>query len=79
VSGNTLILNVGSKAGVKVGDHLGVFRQGRQIKEPATGKVLKSIETKLGDVTIAEVDDTSSTGTYAGQASKVGDAVRNSP
>jgi serine/threonine protein kinase len=77
VEGTTL--DERSKAGVKVGDHLGVFRQGRQIKDPATGKVLKSIETKLGDVTITEVDDTSSTGTYAGQASKVGDAVRNSP
>ena len=78
VSGNTLILNVGSKAGVKVGDVLGVFRQGRQIKDPATGKVLKTVVTKLGDVTITEVEDTSSTGTYAGQPPKVGDAVRNS-
>jgi len=78
VSGNTLILNVGSKAGVKVGDHLGVFRQGRQIKDPATGKVLKTIVTKVGDVTITEVDDTSSTGTYTGETAKVGDAVRNS-
>jgi len=78
VSGNTLILNVGSKAGVKVGDHLSVFRQGRQIKDPATGKVLKTIESKLGDVTISEVEDSSSTGTYAGQATKVGDTVRNS-
>jgi curli biogenesis system outer membrane secretion channel CsgG len=78
VSGNTLILNVGSKAGVKVGDHLGVFRQGRQIKDPATGKVLKTIESKLGDVTITEVDDSSSTGTYSGQPPKVGDSVRNS-
>jgi len=78
VSGNTLILNVGSKAGVKVGDHLGVFRQGRQIKDPATGKVLKTVEAKVGDVTITEVEDTSSTGTYAGKPTKVGDAVRNS-
>ena len=78
VSGNSLILNVGSKAGVKVGDLLGVFRQGRQIKDPATGKVLKTIVTKLGDVTITEVEDTSSTGTYTGQAAQVGDAVRNS-
>jgi len=78
VTGNTLILNVGSKAGVKVGDHLGVFRQGRQIKDPATGKVLKTIVTKVGDVTITEVDDSSSTGTYTGETPKVGDAVRNS-
>ena len=78
VSGNTLIVNVGSRAGVKVGDVLGVFRQGKQIKDPATGKVLKTVVTKLGDVTITEIDDTSSTGTYTGQAPKVGDAVRNS-
>jgi len=78
VSGNTLIINVGSKAGVKVGDHLGVFRQGRQIKDPATGKVLRTVVTKLGDVTITEVEDTSSTGTYTGETPKVGDAVRNS-
>jgi curli biogenesis system outer membrane secretion channel CsgG len=78
VSGNTLTLNVGSKAGVKVGDVLGVFRHGRQIKDPATGKVLKTVEARVGDVTITEVEDTSSTGTYAGQPPKVGDAVRNS-
>jgi hypothetical protein len=79
VSGNTLIINVGSKAGVKVGDLLGVFRQGRQIKDPATGKVLKTIETKVGSVTVTEVEDDSSTVTFTGQeAPKVGDAVRNS-
>jgi curli biogenesis system outer membrane secretion channel CsgG len=79
VSGNTLILNLGSKAGVKVGDHLGIFRQGRQIKDPATGKVLKTVVTKLGDITITEVDDSSSTGTFTGSGPpKVGDAVQNS-
>lgn len=79
VSGNTLILNVGSKGGVKVGDVLGVFRQGRQIKDPATGKVLKTIVTKVGDVTITEVDDASSTGTYSGgQPPNVGDSVQGS-
>jgi hypothetical protein len=70
---------VGSKAGVKVGDHLGIFRQGRQIKDPATGKVLRTVVTKLGDITITEVDDSSSTGTFAGsETPKVGDAVQNS-
>jgi len=78
VSGTTLILNVGSKAGVKVGDHLGIFRLGRQIRDPATGKVLRTVSTKLGDVTITEVEETSSTATYAGaEAPKVGDAVQN--
>ena len=44
VTGNTLILNVGTKAGVKVGDHLGVFRKGKEIRDPATGKVLKTMK-----------------------------------
>lgn len=79
VSGNTLILNVGSKEGVKVGDHLGIFNKGREIRDPATGKVLRTIETKLGDVTITEVEDASSTGTFNGPtAPKVGDVVKSS-
>ncbi len=76
VTGNTLILNVGTKAGVKVGDHLGIFRKGKEIRDPATGKVLKTIETRLGDVTITDADEVSSTGTYSGSAPpKVGDAA----
>jgi len=76
-TGNTLIMNVGTKAGVKVGDHLGVFRKGKEIRDPATGKVLKTIQTRLGDVTITEADEASSTGTYSGSTPpKVGDAVQ---
>jgi curli biogenesis system outer membrane secretion channel CsgG len=77
VTGNTLILNVGTKAGVKVGDHLGIFHPGKEIRDPATGKVLKRIESRLGDVTITEADETSATGTYAGSMPpKVGDVVK---
>ncbi len=79
VSGNTLILNVGSKAGLKVGDRLGVFRKGREVRDPATGKVLKTIQTRVGDVTITEVDETSATGTFSGAPGavpKVGDAAQ---
>ena len=76
VTDNTLILNVGTKAGVKVGDHLGVFRKGKEIRDPATGKVLRTINTRLGDVTITEADQDSATGTFSGpNPPKVGDAV----
>jgi archaellum component FlaF (FlaF/FlaG flagellin family) len=76
-TGNTLIVNVGTKNGVKVGDHLDVLRPGKQIRDPATGKVLKTIETKLGDLAITEADETSATGTYSGTTpSKVGDVVK---
>ncbi len=77
-TGNTLILNVGSRAGVKVGDHLEVRRKVRDVKDPATGRVIRSIEDKVGDVVVTEVEDLSSVGTYTGSsAAKVGDKVRN--
>jgi curli biogenesis system outer membrane secretion channel CsgG len=78
VSGNTLILNVGSKTGVKVGDKLNVSRQVRVVKDPATGKVIKSVEDKVGEATVTEVDADSATATFSGSGpAKVGDVVKN--
>ncbi|MDM7998352.1 MAG: CsgG/HfaB family protein [Acidobacteriota bacterium] len=77
-SGGELILNVGSRAGVKVGDRLKITRTGREIKDPATGKVIRRVEEPLGDVVITEVDEQSAVGKYDGTAPvKVGDRVRN--
>lgn len=71
-----LILNVGSKNGLKVGDVLAVKHPGREIRDPATGKVLRHIEDSLGTVTITEVDEGSSTGKFSGSGTvKVGDTV----
>lgn len=78
VTGNTIVINVGSKGGVKVGDKLSLRRPGREIKDPVTGKVIKRIEDPLGDLTIAEVDELSATGTYTGIGKpRVGDAARS--
>jgi hypothetical protein len=78
VSGNTLIVNVGSKAGVKVGDKLQVTRQVRVVKDPATGKVIKSVEDRVGEATVTEVDSDSATVTFSGSGpAKVGDVVKN--
>lgn len=72
-----LILNVGKKAGLKVGDRLAVSRPGREIKDPATGRVLKRITDHLGEVAITEVDDLSATGKFTGTGEpKVGDIVK---
>ena len=77
VNGNTLILNVGTSSGVKVGDVLKVSRTGREIKDPATGKVLRRIDTDLGQVTITESEAGSSVGNYSGTPGpKVGDHVK---
>ncbi len=78
VSGNTVILNVGSRLGLKVGDRLQVRRKIREVRDPATGRVIRAIEDKIGEVVITEVDEASSVGTFTGTgAPKVGDAVRS--
>jgi curli biogenesis system outer membrane secretion channel CsgG len=73
-----LVLNVGSRAGVKVGDRLKVVRTGREIRDPATHKVIRRVEEQLGEVVITEVDELSSVGKHSGSTpAKVGDRVRN--
>ncbi|MBI3665248.1 MAG: curli production assembly protein CsgG [Acidobacteria bacterium] len=80
VSQGTVILNVGGKAGVKAGDHLQVRRSTREVKDPATGKVLRRIEDKIGEIVITEVDEGSAVGTYTGATpAKVGDRVVSQP
>lgn len=77
-TGGVLVLNVGSRAGLKVGDRLQVRRKVRDVRDPASGKIIRSIEDKVGEVVITEVDERSSVGTYTGSApAKVGDVVRN--
>lgn len=76
-SGGVLVLNIGSRAGVKVGDRLQVKRKIRDVKDPETGKVIRSIENSLGEVVITEVDERSSVGQYNGAPAKVGDMVRS--
>ena len=76
VSGNTLVLNIGAKAGLKVGHKLDVRRVSRTIHDPATGKVLRRLSEKVGEVTITEVDEASAVGTFSGAgAAKVGDSI----
>ena len=78
VSGNSLVLNVGSKSGVRLGDVLQISRVVRTVKDPATGKVIKSITNKMGDAKVTEVDENSATVIFTGSgAAKVGDAVSN--
>ena len=77
VSGNTLIINVGSKTGLRVGDKLEISRPLRQIKDPTTGKVIKTVSSKVGDGTITEIDADSATLSFSGSGpAKVGDVAK---
>ena len=78
VTGGQLILNVGAKAGVKVGDQLSVERVGEEIKDPATGRVIRRLTTPVGVVSVIEVDDESSVATIvSGTGFRVKDAVKS--
>ncbi|MDQ6701199.1 MAG: curli production assembly protein CsgG [Acidobacteriota bacterium] len=78
VSDNTLVLNIGSRAGVKAGDRLAVKRSTREITDPVSGKVIRRVEDNVGSVTITEVDEGSSVGKFEGSMpAKVGDTVKN--
>ena len=75
--GNQIVLNVGSKAGVKVGDQLNVERVSQEIKDPATGKVIRKLSSPVGVIKVTEVDDISAVAApVSGSGFKVGDAVK---
>jgi curli biogenesis system outer membrane secretion channel CsgG len=59
-TGGTIILNVGKAAGVSVGMKLSVERVSREVKDPATGKVLRKITAPVGEIEVTEVDEGSS-------------------
>lgn len=76
VSGNTVIINIGRNAGLKKGDRLEVKRVAREVKDPDTGKVLRVVADKVGEIVITDVDDTSAEGKFSGNgAAKVKDKV----
>ena len=77
VDSGQIILNVGAKAGVKVGDQLTVERVTKEIKDPATGKVIRRMASPVGVVKVTDVDDISSVCTaVSGAGFKTGDAVK---
>jgi curli biogenesis system outer membrane secretion channel CsgG len=75
--GGQIVLNVGGKAGLKVGDQLNVERVSREIKDPATGKVIRRMTSPVGVVRVTDVDDQSAVAAVvSGSGFKVGDAVK---
>jgi curli biogenesis system outer membrane secretion channel CsgG len=74
----TIIVNVGSKDGVKVGDTLSVNRKVRDVKDPTSGRVIRSVVDAVGTLKITEVDESSAVGKFTGSGpAKVGDMVSN--
>jgi len=77
VEGEQVVLNVGAKAGLKVGDQLSVERITNEIKDPATGQVIRRLTKKIGLVEVVEVDDVSAVAKIiAGTDFQVGDLAK---
>jgi curli biogenesis system outer membrane secretion channel CsgG len=75
-----LVLNVGAHDGVKLGDRLQVWRAGKEIRDPASDKVLMRQDTLLGEAVVITVNDISSIAQYRGsEPVKIRDLARSIP
>ncbi len=73
-----LVLNVGSRHGVKEGDRLQVWRAGKEVRDPANGRVLLRDDSLLGEAVVSTVHEISCIAMYHGtQPVKTGDIVRS--
>lgn len=76
VTGKSVILNAGSSAGLTAGQTLTIKRKGREIKDPASGAVLKVIYDTLGKIKLTNVESSYAEGTITeGSGFKVGDSA----
>jgi len=77
VDGDVVVLNVGVKTGIKAGDQLSIERITREIKDPATGQVIRRMTSKIGVVEVTDVDEISAIcRIVSGTGFKVGDAAK---
>ena len=74
VDGGQIVLNAGGRAGIKVGDQLSVVRVGKEIKDPATGRVIRRLTSSIGTIQVIDVDDVSAVcNVVSGAGFQVGD------
>lgn len=76
VTGRTVILNVGKKNGVVAGDNYQVERAYKTVKDPASGRVLKTLTNTVAIIHIDSAEPDMSTGTLTKGSAVVGDTVK---
>jgi curli biogenesis system outer membrane secretion channel CsgG len=76
-SNSNIIINVGSAAGLKVGDKMLVTRVVHVERDRVTESAVGAVEDEVGMLTIVSVKDDSAMGHFSGaESAKVGDQVR---
>jgi curli biogenesis system outer membrane secretion channel CsgG len=78
-AGVELTINVGSAAGVILGESYDVLRPGREIRDPQTGRLIRRSTTPVGTLRITEVGDGWAVGILTGGPAQVGDCVDTCP
>jgi Flagellar assembly protein T, C-terminal domain len=72
----TLAINLGSRAGVRVGDRLTIMRRVPEVQDALTGQATPAIDGLVGQITITELQEDSSVGSFSGPGKpQVGDVV----
>jgi curli biogenesis system outer membrane secretion channel CsgG len=75
-----LVVNIGSRDGVRIGQRFQVLRAGKEVRDPVSGKVLMRNDSLLGEAVITAVSDTSSFAEYEGtEPPEVRDIVQSFP
>lgn len=57
VDGNDLIINIGSLAGVQVGQSMIIFRQTKKVLDPDTGELLTEKRDRVGELLVLHVEE----------------------
>jgi curli biogenesis system outer membrane secretion channel CsgG len=75
VDGSTLYVNVGSAAGVQVGDTFQVSHVVKEVRDPVTKELLDLQTTPAGTLRVTTVREKISIGTISGGTAQIGDRV----
>ena len=77
VAGSQIVLNIGSRAGIKVGDQFNVLRVTSEIKDPNTGAVIRRLTNTVGVIKATDVDEGSAVcSPVSGTDFKTGDRIK---
>ena len=77
ITGNLITINKGSESGFKSGMNLSTERVVKEVKDPQTGKVLRSITSPIGRVELIEISNGYATGKIvSGAGFKVQDIAK---
>lgn len=75
--GSRVVLNVGARAGVRVGDRFEVARVKKEIRDPVTNVVIDLMTERVGEAVVTQITESIAVASYTGPAgAKIGDTAR---